>query len=576
MVEMVKDTWQLIGDRMKQLKKLHDRMDDSKALAYMDDFKMRNYNSTEDLANVINVTGNHPAVLATAIISDLQNAKWQTVVEGGISSRQAHGIEQFIEDNFAQADEFLLNRFGISSLEAWLCNHVCIRSLIGVRWVSSIVGKEYTIDCLPVDMRWTAFRFGKNGLSWVAPISFSNKEDLFEEYPDVSLGSKETDIEVRDYWTDKVNETWVEKKKVFEQKHRFEKPPFVIVFPSVGFMLRDKDYLEHEAEDLFFLNRKLYDEMNRSLSVDQTLGFNMLYPKMAQEQKDYRGIADPIAKAGEVMPYREGEVPQPIPQGDLNRAALTSEKNIARQIELGGISDAELGSAALDRPGIWFAKQFEIRHKLEKARFEALAIMKEGLAHLMIDQFLKVSEKGGASEIRIGRQGKKNKFSAKMLGDPDNYRISFKYGMSSKEMEIINLAQAQAARGIVPERYIVRDILKAEDPDGWFRELEMEKAKQANPALGLAEMAVRYAEEAEDTEDEMDADLKKWQSMMLVHDYVMIMRQRIQPQQPQTLPSTKSPEVKPNMQGLVGLPKLLGQSGMTGRKQEQPVEVSQQ
>ena len=574
---MATTTWQIVEDRMTQLKNLHKRMDASKDLAYMDPFKMKQYNSSENLSNVINVTGNQPAVLLNAIISDLQSAKWQTVVEGNISTRQAHDIERYIEDNFAQADEFLLNRFGIVSLQAWLCSHVCIRSLIGVRWVSTITGNDYQVDCLPVDMRWTAFRFGKNGLSWVAPITFMSKDDLLEEYPDIKMSLKDTDNEARDYWNGKENETWVEQKQVNKQSHNLEKPPFVIVFPSAGFMLRDKDYLEHEAEDLFFLNRKLYEELNRALSVEQSLGMDILYPKMAQEQEDYRGVADPVSKSGEVTAYRKGETPQPIPRGDLNIASRVSRQDIGRMIELGGISDAELGSASLDRPGIWFAKQFEIRHKLEQARFEALAIMKEGLARLMIDQFILAGKNGEVSEIKVGERGRKNKFSVKMLGDPDDYRISFKYGMSSKEMEIINLAQAQAARGIVPERIIVRDILKAEDPDGWFRELEMEKAKAANPALGLAEMAVRYAEEAEDTADEMDAELLKWQSMMLVHDYVMIMRQRINPQ-PQTSPQpTKPKETQPNMQGLVSLPKLLGMGGMAGQRQEpQPMEVAGQ
>ncbi len=576
MADANKTTWQLIEDRMTQLKNLHKRMDESRKLAYMDAFKMKKYNSSEDLSNVINVTGNSPAILANAIISDLLSARWQTVVEGNISTRQAHDIERFIEDNFAQADEVLLNRFGMVSLQAWLCSHVCIRSLIGVRWLSTIVGSGYQVDCLPVDMRWTPFSFGKNGLNWVAPITFMNKEDLFEEYPDIKISLKDTNNEARDYWNGKENETWVEQKLVNKQNHSMEKPPFVIVFPSAGFMLRDKDYMEHEAEDLFFLNRNLYTELNRALSVEQSLGMDIMYPKMEQEQEDYRGTPDPLPKSGEVVAVRKGERHQPVPRGDLNLASRTSRQDIGRMIEIGGISDAELGSAALDRPGIWFAKQFEIRHKLERARFEALAIMKEGLARLMIDQFILASKSGEVGEVKVGQRGRKNKFSVKMLGDPDSYRISFKYGLSSKEMEIINLAQAQAARGIVPERIIVRDILKAEDPDGWFRELAMEKAKAANPAIGLAEMAVRYAEDAEDTADEMDAELKKWQSMMLVHDYVMIMRQRINPQpQPSTQP-TKQLEVKPRMEGLVALPKLLGQGGMAGQRQEgQPVEVTQ-
>lgn len=580
-----KTTWQKVSDRMKQLSKLHDRMDKTRDLAYMADFHLTTFDEKDYLDNVINITGNQPTVLAHALISDLLSAKWQTVVEGDISQRQAHDIEQFLDDNSAQADEQLLERFGISSLYDWLCNHVCLRGLIGVRWLGQLnKNKEYKIDCLPVDMRWCGWRYGRQGLSWVAPIFFTNSDDILEDFPQAPLAEGSEYVLV-DYWGSGLHQTLVAKSstaefptsgnQIAEQKNTLGYVPFVIAMPPAGFMLRDKGYLEHEAEDIFFMNRKLYKEMNRALSIEQTLGMDILYPPYERETEDLDSRpALPVPKSGEVKKVKKGERAQPVPRGDLNRASLTAREDIYRQIELGGISDAELGSARLDRPGIWFAKQFEIRHKLEKSRFQALAMMKEGLARMMIKQFL--SSAKGAGEISIGQTGRKNKFSANMLGDPDSYRISCRPMVSSKEQEIVNYAEAQAAIGIAPLKIIVRDILKAEDPDGWMRDLEMEQAKKANPALGLAEMAVRYAEEGEDMADENEADLKKWQSMMLVHDYVMLMRARMQPQtQPQ--PTEKlGREIMPgraNLQGLASLPKLLGQGGMVGRRQERAEEV---
>jgi len=266
---MAKTTWQKIDNKMKQLKGLHQRMDTTMKLLYPEDypFKLRDFKDRYDLDNVINVTGNQAINFGDAIVSDLTSATWQTVVEGDISSRQAHDIEQFIEDNFEQADEVLLNKFGMSSLYDWLCNHVCFRGPIGVRWLSQINREQYEVDCLPTDMRWCAFQWGRNGLSWVAPIFFRSKEDILEEYPDAKIVG-ESEIEVRDYWGNELNEVWVARTKIFEQKNIFGYPPFIIVFPPAGFMLRDKGYLKHEAEDIFYKNRKLYEEMNRSLSIE--------------------------------------------------------------------------------------------------------------------------------------------------------------------------------------------------------------------------------------------------------------------------------------------------------------------
>lgn len=572
-----KTTWQTVSTRMNQLKNLHQRMDRTRDLAYMADFHLTTLDGKDYLSDVVNVTGNAPVVFADAIVSDLMTATWQTVVEGDISQRQAREIEQFIDDNFEQADEHLNNRFGMVSLYAWLCNHVCIRSLIGVKWLSQVDGKgNYLLDCLPCDMRWFAWGFGMNGLSYAAPIFFRNSDDIMLEYPDARL-SDDKDMVLVDYWDTKRNEVWVSGgntydvtgggTRIFDQRS-ISYPPFVIILPAAGFMLRDKGYMEHESEDIFFKNRKLYGEMNRSLSIEQTLGMETLRPAYERESEDYD--AQPAVKVpepGEVQKVPKGERAQPVPRGDMNRASLTAREDIYRQIQLGGISDAELGSAQLDRAGIWFAKQFEIRHKLEKSRFDALAMMKEGLARMMVRQFIDNAE----GEIKIGRTGRKNRFSPKRLGDPDNYRISFNYGMSSKEMEIVNLAQANAARGIVPDRIIIRDILKADDPAGWERELQLQKAKETNPAISLLKMAVEYAEEAADKEDESEADMLKLQSKILTHDYVIAMRQRLQPQQPEQ--QQKPIEgAKANMQGLVALPGLLGgqMSGGNGRRQEVP------
>jgi len=562
---MAYNTWDKIQARMNQLKPWHTRMDTTKDLVYMKDFEMMDFKNTHKLDNVINVTGNHPAVFANAIISDLLTAKWQTVVEGDISDRQAHEIEKFIEDNFEQADEALLNKFGMSSLYDWLCNHVAVRGPIGVRWLSQVVGDEYVVDCLPVDMRWVAYWYGKGGLTKVAPIFFRDRDEILEEFPSAKL-RQESDVEVREYWDENVHEIWVARGRVEEEKNSLGYPPFVIVVPSSGFMLRDKGYLEHEGEDILFLNRKIYKEINRSLSVEQTLGMNILKPGLEREVDDFdSGPAQPAAKTGEIQNIPRGERALPVPTGDMTKSSFTAREDLYRMRELGDISDAELGSATLDRPGVWFAKQFEIRQKLERSRLNALALMKEGLARMMIKQTIEST--GEADNILVGRTGRKDRFTVKSLGDPDKYRISFRSMVSSKEQEIVNLASAQAAMGIMPRSLIIRDILKAENPEEWEKELSLEQARSANPALALLEMAVRYAQEAASVPDVNDAELKKMQSKILLHDYVLAMRQRVQPQE-ETAGSNGNvmPGAKSNLQGLVSMPKLLGAGGLVGKQ----------
>jgi len=584
---MAATAWEQLNKRMKQLQKRFDVMDESEKLANQEDFHLTTFDGKSYLDNVINVTGNYATTFADAVSSDLLNAHWQTVVEGDIPSRTAHAIEQFVDDNFEQADEQLLNQFGLTGLYAWLCNHVCIRSLLGVRWISEVVDGEYKIDCLPVDMRWTGWQLG----NWVAPIFFKNSDEFMADYPDaLNKLIANTDYAQVDYWNNEKHEVWVSKGdtynpttakgiRIFEEKHALGYPPFVIVLPPTGFMLRGKGWIENESPDIFWLNRKLYKEANRSLSTEATIGFGQIAPRY---QRPVKGPTSKPSKSppklGENLDLPEGELFQLVPIPDINRAGLTSRQDILTQIQTGGISDAELGAAGLDRPGIWFAKQFEIRHKREKPLFEALAMMKEGLARMMVKQFIESEDTGG--ELLIGKTGRRNKFNSAILGDPDKYRISFEYNISSKEMEIVNLAQAQAAQGVVPHKIITRDILQAEDPDEWERLLELEKAKAANPAIGLLEMSVRYAEEAEELEDEGDKAIKVLQSKILFHDYVMMMRQRLNPSPPtdgegREEAVRKATEVKPNLQGLMSMPKMMGAGGLGKGQAPQPQEVTE-
>jgi len=177
---------------------------------------------------------------------------------------------------------------------------------------------------------------------------------------------------------------------------------------------------------------------------------------------------------------------------------------------------------------------------------------------MMIDQYIKVSEKGGG-ETLIGDTGRKRKYAASQLGDPDNYAISYELMSQSKKQEIVNLAMFEAARGELPLKVRLTDILKADDPDGIMRELGIEEARRADPAIGLFEMAIRYAEEAE-TLQGADADAKKIQSMMLTERGCAIIKQRTQVQEP--LPEGANvPQVETKGAGVQSLVPLLGGGG---------------
>lgn len=567
---MADTTWQKIENRIKLMADRNDRMDKTAALLQWDDnpYELVKPDGKTKLRDAISVTPNLPKIFAHSVIADLLSGKWQTVVKGKVSGRQSHLIETFVEDGLAQADELLLAEYGIPSLFGWLCNHVCVRYAIGTRIISQVTDGEYSIECLPVDMRWTPFVFGK----WVAPITFNSKEDLEQElekyekmakdgvgeYTKVSLTG--TDIEARDYWDDSINEIWVDKKLVFSQKHTLEKPPFVIVIPSSGFMLRDKGYLKHEGEDILFLNAGLYKELARSISLEQTSGYAGLYPAYEyEEQSPDASPAQPPPGIDETSKRKVGERHVPVPRGDINRAGQTARADIQSMIDRG----APIAPPQYNTPpsAVLLAGETELISKLQNSRKEALGTFRSQLARMMIDQFIKIGEK----EVLIGGKGKRVKYSASSLGDSDDYSITYHLSVKSKRQELANLAEFAAVYDKLPLKWNLTNILMADDPDGIINELELQKAKSINPAISLLEMAVKYAREAKDTEDEGEADLMKEQLRILTHEYVVAMRQRTQ--------SAPIPEPKGDGQLLAQIGGAAGAMGGEAVQQKQPQEV---
>ncbi|MBA7691921.1 hypothetical protein ES703_100477 [subsurface metagenome] len=337
-------------------------------------------------------------------------------------------------------------------------------------------------------------------------------------------------------------------------------------------MLRDKGYIEHEGEDLFFLNRSLYDERSRLMTLEQTLAMDVLFPPYEQETEKGKLVSDKPPKSGQTLKVRKGERHQLLPRGDITNAFRAGRADISRDLQMGGVNDIDLGTVSQTVSAVWITEQSEIRNKLVKPRLEGLGSFRQQLIRMMIDQYIKISEQGeGKSEISIGVTGKKRKYTVKQLGDPDTYTVTNELMSQSKKQEIVNLAMFEAARGELPLKVRLTDILKADDPDGIMRELDMERARQADPALALFEQALRYAEEAESLTG-LDAEKRKIESMMLTERGCSLIKQRLSQQ---GLPEeAQVPQAEKKGSGMQKIMPLLGPGGAGGGRQPtlEPVE----
>ncbi len=571
-------TLDIIKNREKQFKGLYDRMDaDAKKVQLARYQMMRLDDPKTKIDDVVNVTMNYPATFADDIATLIMNAMMQTVVEGyknnrGLNGKEQKTIETFLDVHYDLVDDLLARR-NLRSLMTWLSRHISIRGWVGARyWTWLEGGKNYTPDLMPWDMRYVAYEYGTNGLKWASYRTWRSKNDILEEYPEAKIsGSNESDIEVVTFLDDEKQEVYVEDNLAETKKHIYGHVPVVIQACPAGFMLRDKGYLEHEGESIFMLDRGLYDELNRAVSIEQTMAMKSILAPYAHEVQDPGGQPQPYPDVvGQNTPVLAGEMPKIVEQADLNTGAQMGRADILSALQQGG-RNVDLGNINQPFSAVAIAAISELRKKVLIPRFEGISQFKQQLSTMMLSQFKTLAERY-YFKGEIGLPGRKRSFDVRDL-DGD-YSIRYRFMSKTKQEEIANIAIAQSARGMFPMKIIVKDILLAQNPDEILAGLESEKAELADPIIGLFRLAHSLVDEA-DTLSEEDKDAKLIESMRLTEKAVIMIRAErmaqmpgtgTKPEQPQPLPQPKT-----NMSALIP---LLGQAGRSnGGRQPQPQGV---
>jgi len=565
------DFYTVVQNEIDRNQELYARMDRTRDLLNLEPYVMRNFEGAA-ISRVINVRPNRPATFTNALVESLIGALYQMEVEGNVSIKQKKNLERYINDSLAQTDEYLVNRFGLTSLNAWLSNHACTRGRIGVRWMARIVDGKLVIECLPMDMRYTPYEFGANGLAdgWYCNRTWRYPSQIMVEYPQLETELKKHDantkLEVRDCWEAEKNELYVvrnstdyiqvkrgEGDELLYLPNPYGRPPAAIAVAPSGFMFRDDGYGEHEGEDVLMLNRDLYDMDALATSIQMTYWMNVLFPGTVNETKTYDATpAQTPPKIGESKKYREGEAPVPFQLGEVNDSALQAFQNVLKQIKEGGMSDVDYDRFATTPPSaLLVMTESEIRGKLLNSRIECLRVFREQLARLMIEEYKTLN----ADELLIGPVGSKNKYSH--MPDPENYTIKCKIMTKSRRLDFANMTMALSMMGSFPPKYIFENILQVDDPDGLMDELEAYKARMADPAIGMFERAISLARSAHDLEDEVEADAKKIESKMETERLVQLIKARRNQPNPQmqvpeqaAIPSEQS--IKTNPGNMVG------------------------
>lgn len=509
------DYKQKVKDKETEQSELISRYKVDSGLLYLDKYIMMGPDGKHEVPDVINVTLSIPGRYANDVISTLGTAKEQSIIESEDENLDTTEIEEFRKAAFASADAKLRLQGGWE-LNPWLDFHSCIRGGGAARCIFQIADGVLDSDIAPWDIRYVTSETGVNGLAWGAYRIGETKDKINAlfggELDRFRMSVTARKAELLDVWDTEHNEIWVDGKKILEQEHSFGFTPVVIQKVVLGSMLADEGSLSHQGESIFFLIREAVPELNRLLSIMQTLNFTTLKPPAGWASKGGQGAKPPkydkAMSPGSMTAHDIGGGVTEIKFGDAQRSA-----QLAYSIMREGIQEATAaasGLADIESPpasGVRALISGERGDQLLSPRLGLKALMKQDLADMFTAQVILI---GGS--IKLGTLRHKRTFqTSKLDGQYEGY---YKYTIKSAAVDAGRASLAAGYGNLIPDRAKRVEILQREDPDGDERQLNWEEAGRMSRGVkinriinDLMEMAKRGDKNAEFEAELLSAEM---------------------------------------------------------------------
>lgn len=492
---------QRVKNKKKEQSGLDARWQKDEDLYYLKKYVMYDAGNKNKIPDIVNVTLNLPGRFANDVISILGTAKEQSIIETEDKKLDSTEIEDFRRAGFGAANARLKLK-GKYELNPWWDFHSCIRGRASALCLFDMVDGFLIPSITPWDTRYVFYEIGDDGLAWGANETIRYKSDIEAEKwaqnnPHVNVAGETA--KVLDIWDKEHNEIWLEEEKVFEQEHSYGFTPMVVRSVTLGSMLAGKDSLEHQSEGIFFLIREALPELERLISIMQTLNLLTLKPPIGwastggtQTLPEY----DSVMRPGSITAHEIGGGVTDINFGDAQRSAQLAYTIMREEIQKATAAAADLG--VIESPpasGVRALVAGESRDQLLTPRLGLKAQMNEGLADMFTAQVIQM---GGS--VELGTPGHKRKFeTSKLDGQYEGY---YKYIIKSAAVDAGRASLAAAYGDLIPKRAKLVEVLQREDPDGDERQLRYEEAERVFPGIRQFRIA-KALDELEEEEELM-------------------------------------------------------------------------
>ena len=276
-------------------------------------------------------------------------------------------------------------------------------------------------------------------------------------------------------------------------------------------MLADKDNLKYEGESIFFLIRDLQPELNRLVSIIQTVNVKTIDDALQYASRQGAAATPPnkddVSAPDAITPVDIGGGFMPLPYGELKRSAYLLHQMIESRVQQGSLSKFELGAFTQPMSAVALIEIGQGRDQVFLPRLGARGLLKQQAAEQIISQVLSL----GVSTVKLGTKGHQREFSVKKL--EGEYSIEYKYFIKSPTLDLSRFSMAAAAGDLIPESAKRREILQREDPEEDERMLRWEEAERLSPVIKQYRIIRSLRERAEDGDKDaaFEADLMEAQ-----------------------------------------------------------------
>jgi hypothetical protein len=485
------DEHKMIEDKKQEFQSVFGRMDKDEELYFLKPYKMMGLppNDNKEIEDVTNVTLNDPLLFATKAIAIIGGATMQTVVEGReMTDKQTTKIEEFLEDYFYLVDERLTKRL-VLGLDGFTNEQICMRGRMAARICNRLSKEgELEADVLPIDARYLVYDIGDKGLIWAAATYRRSKAAIEREY---GKEIKEDFAEVVDFWDDKQNIVFIETEAIKQQKNIYGYPPFVVSICPIGSNFNTVDAREHYGESIFWANRDLWEEKDRTATILQTLNIQALFGGLQYASSKGEQAAKPQTSPygpRKIVPVEKDGGYKLMPVNDIKNATRLFYAVLDASLQKGSLSVIDYGTLSFPLSAVAITRLSGSRDDIFLPRIQAKATFYQSMSKMVINQCIALGK-----TLHLGQPGNQNKYAGNDL--KGGYSINYRFFTESKEQDIADLSIANAAQGFLSGDTIRREVLKLKDPDGEETKWLSEQAEKVDEVLFLYRRASKLIEE---------------------------------------------------------------------------------